>query len=98
MRLARILRESQVESAFVRRVHDLGGVALKFVSPGRRGVPDRLVLWPGGRAEFVELKAPGKKPTLQQLREHERLRRLGFAVTVLDGFAAVNQYGAANGD
>jgi hypothetical protein len=92
-RLGRVVRESQVEAAFVRRVKSLGGQALKFVSPGRRGVPDRLVLWPGGRAEFVELKAPGKKATLQQMREHERLRRLGFKVTVLDCLAAVNLYG-----
>lgn len=90
MRLARLLRESEIETAFVRRVKQLGGMALKFVSPGRRGVPDRLVLWPGGRAEFVELKAPGKKPTLQQMREHERLRRLGFEVSVVDSLTAAN--------
>lgn len=97
MRLARLIRESQIESAFVKRVHRLGGVAMKFVSPGHRGVPDRLVLWPGGRTEFVELKAPGKKATLQQMREHERLRRLGFKVTVLDGLAAVNLWADEHG-
>ena len=92
MRLTRVIREAAVEAHFVKRVRQLGGWAYKFVSPNHRGVPDRLVLWPGGRAEFVELKAPGKKPTLRQLREHERLRRLGFKVTVLDGLAAVNQW------
>ena len=81
------VRESTIEKALVKRVRQLGGWAYKFVSPNRRAVPDRLVLWPGGRAEFIELKAPGKKPTPAQLREHERLRALGFRVTVVDSLA-----------
>ncbi|HHD7566826.1 TPA: VRR-NUC domain-containing protein, partial [Escherichia coli] len=47
-------------------------------------VPDRIVLLPGGRIVFVECKAPGKPPRPDQLREHERLRKLGFTVVVLD--------------
>ncbi|WP_407575376.1 PDDEXK family nuclease [Raoultella terrigena] len=61
-----------------------GGIAYKFVSPGRRSVPDRIVLLPGGRIVFVECKSPGKTPRADQLREHERLRALGFNVVVLD--------------
>ncbi|EBD6078502.1 VRR-NUC domain-containing protein [Salmonella enterica] len=49
-----------------------------------RHVPDRIVLLPGGRIVFVECKAPGKPPRADQLREHERLRALGFTVVVLD--------------
>ncbi|EES5143852.1 VRR-NUC domain-containing protein, partial [Escherichia coli] len=51
---------------------------------GRRSVPDRIVLLPGGRIIFVECKSPGKPPRPDQLREHERLRKLGFTVVVLD--------------
>jgi len=90
--LARIFRESAVEAYFVRRVKDAGGVAMKFSSPSHRGVPDRLVLWPDATCEFVELKAPCKKPTLQQLHEHGKLRKLGFTVSVLDSREAVDEW------
>lgn len=77
-------RESAIEKHLVAEVRKEGGIAYKFVSPGRRSVPDRIVLLPGGRVTFVECKAPGKKPRPEQLREHERLRALGFTVAVLD--------------
>ncbi|HGL5951582.1 MAG: VRR-NUC domain-containing protein [Citrobacter koseri] len=77
-------RESLVEKHLVAEVKKAGGVAFKFVSPGRRSVPDRIVLLPRGRLVFVECKAPGKPPRADQLREHERLRALGFTVVVLD--------------
>lgn len=77
------IRESTIEKHLVAEVKKAGGIAYKFVSPGRRAVPDRLVLLPGGRAVFVECKAPSEKPRPDQLREHERLRTLGFTVVVL---------------
>ena len=55
------MRESYVESRLTTEVKKRGGLAVKFVSPGLDGVPDRLVLFPGGRLAFVEMKAPGKK-------------------------------------
>lgn len=78
------MRESAVETALVEAVKDRGGIAYKFTSPNRPNVPDRLVLLPGGRARFVECKAPGERPTPAQLREHQRLAALGFEVAVLD--------------
>ena len=54
------------------------GMALKFVSPGMNGVPDRIVLMPDGKMAFVELKAPGKKPRPLQLKRKRMLERLGF--------------------
>lgn len=62
----------------------MGGIAPKFVSPGYDGMPDRIVLLPGGRMGFVEVKAPGEKPRPLQLARHGMLRRLGFRVFVLD--------------
>lgn len=53
------MKESEIEARLVRGVKALGGVAYKFVSPGNVGVPDRLVVLPGGRVIFVELKAEG---------------------------------------
>ena len=77
-------RENLIEKHLVAEVKKAGGGAFKFVSPGRRPVPGRIVLLPGGRLVFVECKAPGKPPRTDQQREHERLRALGFAVVVLD--------------
>ena len=76
--------EKDVEAHLVEGVKRLGGVAYKFTSPGRRNVPDRICVLPGGRIVFVELKAPGKKPTAGQAREHQRLRDLGQEVVVCD--------------
>jgi hypothetical protein len=45
-----------------------GGTAEKFISAGRR--PDRIVTWTSPLLDFVELKAPGEKPTPGQLRDH----------------------------
>ena len=53
------MRESELEARLVRGVKAAGGVAYKFVSPGSVGVPDRLVVLPGGKVVFVELKAEG---------------------------------------
>ena len=76
--------EKTVERELVKRVKEEGGIAYKFTSPNRRSVPDRLCLLPGGNILFVECKAPGKKPTKLQAREHERLRAMGFEVVVVD--------------
>ncbi len=61
-----------------------GGLCLKFVSPGWNGAPDRIVLLPGGRMGFVEVKDVGKKPRKTQKLRHRQLRTLGFQVFVLD--------------
>jgi len=78
------MREKTIEQKFVMEVKHIGGLALKFTSPGFDGVPDRIVLLPGGKMAFVEVKAPGEKPRPLQLARHRLLRRLGFRVYVLD--------------
>ena len=82
--------ERDIEAHLVEGVKRLGGVAYKFTSPGRRNVPDRLCVLPGGRVVFVELKAPGKKPTAGQAREHRRLMGLGCVVWVCDTIGKVD--------
>lgn len=72
------MRERTVEAAIREKVNALGGLFLKWVCPGHAGVPDRIVLLPGGRILFLELKAPGKKPTTLQAKWLEWLRKLGF--------------------
>ena len=78
------MRESAIERRLVTEAVKRGGLAPKFVSPGLDGVPDRLLLLPGGRLAFVEVKAPGKKPRPLQRRRMEQLSALGFQVFVLD--------------
>lgn len=84
--------ERDVERALVRRVESLGGTCEKFTSPGRKSVPDRLITMPGGVVVFVELKAPGKKPTVLQVRDHERRRAMGCDVRVIDNKDDANAF------
>ena len=78
------MKEKIIEQKFRAAVRNAGGMAVKFVSPGLDGMPDRLALLPGGRMAFVEVKAPGKKPRPLQLARHRTLRQLGFRVYTLD--------------
>ena len=79
MALERIL-----EQRLVKTVKNRGGLCPKLLSPGMDGMPDRLVLLPGGRIGFVEVKAPGKKPRPIQEKRIQGLRDLGFRVYVVD--------------
>ena len=76
--------ERDVEKRLVQMTRRKGGLALKFVSPGMDGVPDRLVLLPEGHMAFVELKAPGKVPRPLQVKRKRQLETLGFQVYVID--------------
>ncbi len=74
--------ESEYENKLRLRVKALGHGArcLKFVSPGFKGVPDRLILLPGKNVIFVEMKKPGEKERKRQEYVHGLLRGLGFEV------------------
>ena len=79
------MREAEIERKLTSAVKARGGLCPKFVSPGWDGVPDRIVLLPGGKLGFVELKAPGQKLRPLQRRRREQLECLGFRVFVVDG-------------
>ena len=76
------MREKQIEQHLVRVVKSQGGICPKLISPGFDGMPDRMVLLPGGRIGFVEVKAPGQKPRPLQTRRHGQLTALGFKVCI----------------
>ena len=82
-------KESELERKLCREVKALGGLALKFVSPGLAGMPDRLILIAIGKIGFVEVKAPKKKPRKLQKIRHQQLKNLGFSVYVLDEEAQI---------
>lgn len=71
--------EKQIEARLVERIKERGGLCLKWVCPGWAGVPDRIVLLPGGKIYFVELKRP-KDGSLSPRQEWwgEKLTGLGF--------------------
>lgn len=73
------MRESAIERKVVAYCKARGVLCYKFVSPGRSGVPDRLILHKG-RAMFLELKAPGMEPSDLQAHEMVRLARDGGCV------------------
>jgi len=77
--------ESRSEKLLCRRIKEAGGWAIKLVSPGNAGVPDRLVLLPGGRVIFVELKQEKGRLSPLQRETHRRLEELGMDVRTLYG-------------
>ncbi|MDB2129687.1 VRR-NUC domain-containing protein [Enterocloster clostridioformis] len=79
------MRENVIERQLAMAVKKMGGMAVKFVSPGLDGVPDRIVLLPNKKMAFVEVKAPGKKLRPLQEKRRRQLEALGFPVYVIDG-------------
>ena len=75
----------------MKRVKETGGLQRKFVSPGHRGVPDRIVVY-FGDVYFVELKAPGKDLRPDQSREHEKLFEAGAKMWVVASKGEVDTF------
>lgn len=83
--------EKDIERLLVERIRKIGGRCLKFVSPGFTGVPDRIILLPGGRIRFAETKQKGKYERARQKVVHRLLRELGFIVySTVDSSEKVN--------
>ncbi len=75
--------EKLIEKKLREGVKKLGGMALKFTSPGTAGVPDRIVLMPGGKIYFVETKSEGKKLSTRQTLFSGKLEWLGHFFMVV---------------
>ena len=88
----RDMTESQLERRLTRGVKTLGGRAYKFVSPGNAGMPDRLVILPGGRVLFVELKTASGRLSVRQRLKIQELRCLGANVRPLFGADEVDEF------
>jgi len=86
------MQESQLERRLKKQVESLGGWAVKFTSPGLAGVPDRIVLFPGGRMTFVEMKAPGQALRPLQQKRKVQLETLGFSVIKIDSKETMDQW------
>lgn len=82
--------EKYIERTLVKRVEALGGLCIKLLTNHFLGLPDRMVLLPGGKMLFVELKSTGQKPRKIQTVVHSKLRALGFTVLVIDNVEQIN--------
>ena len=78
------MNEKLIEKKLREGVKKLGGIALKFSSQSYTGMPDRIILMPGGKTRFAEIKTTGKKTTPIQERNLEMLSGMGFEACVVD--------------
>lgn len=95
------MRESIIEAYLCKKAKEAGGECRKVKWVNRKGAPDRLVMLPEYRLPrgilrisqtiWVELKATGKKPEPHQVREHNRMRKMGQRVEVIDSLEAVDR-------
>lgn len=83
------MKESTIEARLVREVKKLGGLCYKFTSPGSPGVPDRIIILPGGRVVFAELKTEVGRLAKIQKWQIEELEKRGAEIRVLKGMDQV---------
>lgn len=86
------MKESTIEARLVRGVKKRGGLCYKFTSPGNPGVPDRIVILPGGITVYVELKTEIGRLAKIQKWQIEELRKRGADVRVLKGMDQVMEF------
>lgn len=86
------MRESAIEAKLVKGIQKAGGLCYKFTSPGNPGVPDRIIILPGGRVVFAELKTEvGQLSSIQRWQTGE-LQARGAEVRVLKGLEQVQEF------
>ncbi len=83
--------EKYIERYLTKRVEQAGGISLKFASQIATGYPDRIILLPGGRSAWVELKSRGGKPSLIQSLRFEKMEAIGHHVFVCDSIEKVDE-------
>ena len=84
--------EKVLETKLRKAIELRGGIALKLSSQLHRGLPDRMVLMPHTMIYFVEMKSSGKRPTALQRLCHDRLRKLGYFVAIIDSSEALDNF------
>ena len=86
------MRERDIEKKMLNAIRKMGGEAFKWVSPGNDGVPDRIVMLPGGRLIFVELKADRGLLSSVQKIQIRRIQKLGQEVEVVQGMDGLEEF------
>ena len=85
------MREKDIERHLRLRVEKLGGLCYKWVSPSNSGVPDRIVMLPGGITAFVEVKSPVGVLSTQQKVKMNKMKELGQKVYVLNSMNKIDE-------
>lgn len=85
------MREKNIEKYLIDEMKKAGGKSYKWISPGNNGVPDRIATFPNGKIVFIELKAPGQKPSKQQNIIHRELLKLNCEVYVIDNKKQIDE-------
>jgi len=86
--------ESEIEAYLVKCIKNKNGLCMKWTSPGNAGVPDRIVIVPGGDIYFVELKADSQSQqtyALKKLKTHQ-LKNLNCDARVIASFKEVDKF------
>lgn len=84
--------EKEDERYLKDRVEKRGGLCYKFVSPGNKGVPDRIVITPSGRVCFVEMKSSSGAPSKLQLWQIAELKRRNCDARILQGRDRIDRF------
>ena len=85
--------EEYLEEKLVKKVKALGGRAYKFISPGNSGVPDRLIVLPGNKIGFAEMKrSKGGRISNLQKAQIRFLRSLDCNCEVLSSLNQIDAF------
>lgn len=85
-------RESEIEAYVKKEIESRGGLFFKFTSPGQTGVPDRIIVMPGGRVFFVEFKTKRGRITKVQFHQLKRLMELDAEASVIKGMDGAREW------
>lgn len=86
------MRETQLEKKARLAVERIGGKMPKWVSPGNRGVPDRIAILPDGLTVYVEMKAPGKPLEPLQRKWRKELLAMGHRHYKIDSEEDIERF------
>ena len=87
----RATSEKNIEKYLTKRVEESGGICLKYSNASMTGYPDRVVLLPGGKTLWIELKSKGEKPTPLQIIRHKMMGNIGHQVYVADSHESIDK-------
>ena len=85
-------RETKIEKELRLAVEAAGGRCIKLPAILYRGIPDRLVVLPGARVYFVELKTETGRVSIHQKRWRSFLLKLGFNCTIISGISDLRRF------
>lgn len=84
--------ERELEGDARDQIKAVGGLMLKWVSPGKKGVPDDLVFWPEGVIHLIEFKKPGEDLRADQALVHKELKVFSPPIFVISCHAELAIY------